>query len=275
MSTRLAILAVLAAAATAPAAALADGSNAGTETIKAGPVTATLSWDAGEDNPQNTRLTISRAGAVVFDRAIPKVCGQDCDADIPDSEAFRTIDLDADGEPEIVLTATPGDCCDQTMGIYGFNPATGSYSELAQNMGDALIEIKDTDGDGSSEIIGTDTRFRNLVPGHSSLFFPPVVYAYEHPATGPRLVDRTRKSLGVVREAASELRFLLGALKSHDEFSKMYVGSYVADEFMLGRGKVGLKEFDRQAKRGTLGNAKSAKKFRKRLLTLLDKYGYR
>jgi hypothetical protein len=275
MSTKLAIIAVLAAAAAVPAAARASGSNAGTETVKSGPVSATLSWDAGEDDPQNARLSISRAGTVVFDRAIPKVCGQECDPDVPDSDSFRMIDLDGDGEPEVVLIVYPGDCCDQTMGIYGFSAATGSYSEIAQNIGDTLLDIEDTDRNGSNEIVASDQRFKHLVPGHTSLFFPPVVYAYEHPATGPRLVDRTRASLSVVREAASELRFLLSTLKDADAFSKIYVGSYVAEEFMLGRGKVGLKEFDRQAKRGTLGSPKSAKKFRKRLLRLLDQYGYR
>lgn len=275
MSTKLAILAVLTAAALVPAAARASGTNGGTETVTAGPVSATLAWDAGESGPQNTRLTISRAGTAVFSRAIPRVCGITCSRYIAESDAFRLIDLDADGEPEVVLVAYPGECCRQAIGIYGFDPATGGYTELAQNMGEATLDIKDADGNGSNEVITNDQRFKNLVPGHTSLFFPPVVYAYEHSPAGPRLVDRTRASLSVVRDAASDLKFLLNDLKDADAFSKMYVGSYVAEEFMLGRGKVGLKEFDRQAKRGTLGNAKSVKKFRKRLLKLLDQYGYR
>jgi hypothetical protein len=273
--SKLAILAVVAAAALVPAAARASGTNAGTETVSAGPVTATLAWDSGENGPLNTRLAISRGGAVVFNRAIPRVCGSDCEADIPESDAFQLIDLDGDGEPEVALTTENGECCDQTLGIYGFDRATGSYGELAQRMGESLLSIKDVDDNGSIEIVATDQRFKNLVPGHTSLFFPPVVYRYEHPATGPRLVDRTRSSISVVSDAADELKFVLSDLKDADAFSKMYVGSYVAEEFMLGHGKAGLKEFDRQAKRGTLGNAKSVKKFRKRLLRLLHQYGYR
>jgi hypothetical protein len=275
MSTKLAILAVLAAAALMPAAARAAGTNAGTETVTAGPVSATLAWDAGEDGPQGTRLTISRAGGAVFNRAIPKVCGMTCARYIGESDAFQLTDLEGDGDPEVVVTANPGECCRQMLGIYGFSAATGSYTELTQDLGDATLDIKDTDGNGSNEILTNDQRFKNLVPGHSSLFFPPVVYVYEHGASGPRLVDRTRSSPSVVRAAASDLKFLVDDLKDADAYSKMYVGSYVAEEFMLGRGKVGLKELDRQAKRGTLGNAKSVKKFRKRLLRLLDQYGYR
>src|SRR4051795_204247 len=124
--SKLAILAGMAAAALVPAAARASGTNAGTETVTAGPVTATLAWDSGEDGPVNTRLAISRGGVVVFNRAIPKVCGSDCEADLPDSDAFQLVDLDGDGQPEVAFTAENGDCCDTTLGIYGFDPATGS-----------------------------------------------------------------------------------------------------------------------------------------------------
>jgi hypothetical protein len=275
MSSKLAILAVVAAAALAPTAARADHTNAGTETVKAGPVSATLSWDAGEDDLANVRLSISRSGTVVFDRAIPKVCSQECDPSVPDSDNFQLIDLDGDGEPEVVVNAETGECCDEMIGIYGFDAAAGTYTELAKNLGDSLVDIDDTDNNGTIEIVGNDQRFENLVPGHTSLFFPPVVYAYEHPASGPQLVDRTRSSLVVVSASAEILKFVLDDLKDADALSKIYVGSYVADEYLLGHGKVGMKEFNRQAKRGTLGNAKSVKKFRTRMLRLLHQYGYR
>jgi hypothetical protein len=276
MPLKLAILAVLAAAALVPAAARA-GTNAGSETVTAGPVSATLAWDAGEEGPKNARLSISRAGSAVFNRAIPKVCGLTCSRYIGDSDYFELVDLDGDGDPEAVVIAFPGQCCDQTMGVYGFDAATGGYTELTQPMGDATLEIKDTDGDGANEILTRDRRFANLVPGHTSLFFPPVVYAYEHAGGAPRLVDRTRTSLNVVRAAAAELKGIIDILDKTDigVYAKMWVGSYVADEFLLGRGSVGLRELDRQARRGMFGTARSTRKYRKRLLTLLHQYGYR
>jgi hypothetical protein len=274
--SKLAILAVLAAAALVPAAARASGTNAGTETVTAGPVIATLAWDGGEEGPQNTRLTISRGGAAIFNQAIPDVCGSSCSRYISETDAFQLVDLDGDGEPEVVVIAYADDCCSQTIGIYGFNAPTGTYTELAQNMGEGSLKVDDVGGERGNEIVTTDKRFENLVPDHTTLFFPPRVFGYEHGAGGPKLVDRTRSSLSLVREAASDLRrYILDDLKDADAYSKMYVGSYVAEEFMLGRGKVGMKEFDRQAKRGTLGNAASVKKFRSRLLRLLHQYGYR
>jgi hypothetical protein len=277
MPTKLAILATLAAAALVPAAARASGFNAGSETVTAGQVSATLAWDAGDDGLKNTRLAISRAGAPVFNRTIPKVCGLACGRYTGDSDYFKLVDLDGNGEPEVVVIALPGQCCDQTMGVYGFDAATGSYTELTKAMGEATMQIEDTDGNGSNEIITADQRFENLVPGHTSLFFPPLVYGYEQHGGVPALVDRTRSSLSVVRTAAADLKGVLGVLDKTDVgvYAKMWVGSYVAEEFLLGRGKAGLDELDRQAKRGMFGNARSTKKYRKRLLTLLDRYGYR
>jgi hypothetical protein len=277
MSSKLAILASLAVAALIPAAAHASGVNKGTETVTAGTVAATLSWDGGDDGPKNTRLTISRAGTPVFDRTIPRVCGNECGRFIGDADAFQLIDLDGDGEPEVVESNTFGDDSSQRMGIYGFTAQTGTYSELVKNWGEADVSIKDADGNGTTELITSDMRFANLVPGNTSIFFPPIVYGYEHPGGVPGLVDRTRTSLGVVRAAAADLKDVLDVLDKHDAdvYSKMWIGSYVAEEFMLGRGKTGLKEIDRQTKRGVLGSPASARKFRKRLLTLLDRYGYR
>jgi hypothetical protein len=273
MSRKIAILAAAAAAALAPASARADF-NAGTETVASGPVSAVLSWDAGE-GPSNAKLAISRNGAVVFDHPIPRVCGPECTRYASDGDAFQLVDLDGGGEPEVVLTADNGDRCCTTMGIYDFRPATGTYGELVHEWGEADFDLKDVDGDGRSELVTTDERFENLVPGQTSIFFPPIVYGYERTEAGSRLVDRTRDTLGFVRAEAAELRRLFRSLDKPDAYTRMYVGSYVAEEFLLGRGPVGLKEFDRQAKRGILGRPKSAKALRKRLLTLLDRYGYR
>jgi hypothetical protein len=273
--SKLAILAALAVAALAPVAAFADGTNAGTETVTAGPVSATLSWDAGEDGPLNARLRISRSGTIVFDRAIQRVCGEECLRDASDTDGFALVDLKGDGEPEVIATGDNSGRCCTTMGIYGFDPATGTYGELVREWGDAIVEFKDVHHNGSHQIVTTDERFQNLVPGNSTIFFPPRVFAYEGTGAGAKLIDRTRTSLSVVRDEAALTKFLVDELKKPDVYAKLYVGSYVADEYLLGRGSVGLRALDRATKRGLLGKPASAKKFRKRLLTLLDRYGYR
>lgn len=97
----------------------------------------------------------------------------------------------------------------------------------------------------------------------------------QHGRAGAKLADRTRTSLSVVRDEAELTKFLVDGLKKADVYAKLYVGSYVADEFLLGRGPVGLRALDRAAKRGLLGKPASAKRFRKRLLRRLHQYEYR
>jgi len=63
--------------------------NAGTETTVSGPLSATMSWEAGDYGPQNARLTITRAGGVAFDRTIPKACGNECSRIVGDTESCR------------------------------------------------------------------------------------------------------------------------------------------------------------------------------------------
>ena len=63
-------------------------------------------------------------------------------------------------------------------------------------------------------------------------------------------------------------------MKAHgndDRFSLMI--PYLADEYLLGHGSAGLREYDRQARRGRLG--KDAKRGRMSLLKLLKLLGYR
>src|SRR3954449_10520772 len=80
------------------------------ETVTSGAVSARLHGDT---------LTITRAGTVAFDRAIPDVVCDGCVLQGSDDVQLR--DLDGDGEPEAIVTAFTGGlhCC-SLMGVYGF-----------------------------------------------------------------------------------------------------------------------------------------------------------
>ncbi len=265
-------LLALAAAALLPiASAQADGFNAGTETAVSGTTTATLSWDHGELGPQNTTLTISRAGAVAFQRQIPEVCGSDCSLSAADGSSFQVVDLDRDGEPEVLLqTDNSLDCC-ATMGIFDFRPATGTYGELTQASGSSF-QIEDADGDGHQEIVTTDARLKSLL---GTVFLPVRVFKFERPGGVGRLRDATRSFKKLIREDAAEQKGVFKLL-THNDFSAPHViGAYVADEYLLGRGSVGLKEMDKQLARHVVGSPKASKRFRAKLLTLLHRNGYR
>jgi hypothetical protein len=271
----IAFAAVALAAALLPAAGARAGEiNAGTETVTSGAVAATLTWDRGEDSPQNTTLTISRGGAVVFQQRVPQVCGPACERDPGDGDDFRLADLDGDGEPEVILLADDYDTVDSVLGVWDYRPATGTYGAGFRNVKNAIASFRDVDRDGTLELITEDLRFESLVPGDLGFFKPPAVLKYERPGGVPRYRDITRSAKGVIRESAS-IAGDVGFKGLSMESRRDIVGTYVADQFLLGHGAAGIRYLDRRIADGQIGSRRSAAAFRKRLLRLLDRYGYR
>jgi hypothetical protein len=269
------LLALAAAAALLPVAtAHAAGVNAGSETVTRGPVTATLSWEQGDTNPQNTTLTIARNGMTAFQKRIDRVCGAGCERLPADADGFQLTDLDGDGEPEVVvLDANDGVCC-ETLGVFDFRPGAGTYGQLARDWA-VPVDVEDIDGDGTTEIAGEDARFVHVVAHHDGWFLPTQIFRYERPGGVPQLTDRTRDFPQRLRGDAKLAKLLITAANRGDKDAGNFVATYVADEFLLDHGKVGLREFDRAARSGILGNHRQATAFRRRLLGFLDRFGYR
>ncbi len=238
--------------------ALAAAPPAIDETVTSGTVSAHLHGDT---------LTITRAGAVAYDQAIPDVVCEGCV--LQGSDDVELKDLNGDGEPEAIVTAfTGGMHCCTLMGIYGFNGT--AYDQLTQNWESAGFELKDLDKDGRPEIVSQDIRFEDLFTAHVISFPPPGVFDYQRVNGAPVLQDVTRKFPALIRANAKEAK---GYFK---QFNRKYpdgagvVSAYVADQYLLGHGSAGLRELDKQIARGAV-----KKSFRHRLLSVLHKYGYR
>jgi hypothetical protein len=271
------ILAALAATLFPAAAARADVP-AGTETVTAGDVTATLAWEAGEFSPAHTALTITRQGVVAFQRPVPRLCGDGgCEIDTQDSDDFQVVDLDHDGEAEVYAHSSDNGRCCATIAIYAYDPATGSYTEFGHTWSDGPVDLESVDGHGPREIVARDDRFDSVI--HSSYrIVPPRVFHFERAGGVPRLVDVTRRFRSVIRSDASGSKSFLADIKKGDDlvgFSQGLAVSYVADEYLLGRGRVGVRELDHQIARGILGQPRAARSFRHRLLRALSRIGYR
>ena len=271
------MLAALAAALLSAAGARADVL-AGTETVAASGVSATLAWDAGDVSPRNTALTITRHGVVAFQRRVPRLCGDaGCDRDSSDSEDFQIVDLDRDGEPEVYARSIDNGRCCATLAVYSYDPASATYAEFAHTWGDGPVDLDRVDDHGPPEIIARDDRFDRLIAG-SVRFTPPRVFHFERVAGVARLVDVTRRFRSVIRDDASVSKeYLHETHKGEDSvgFAAGLAISYVADEYLLGRGRVGVRELDRQIARGLLGKPRAARTFRRRLLRALTRNGYR
>jgi hypothetical protein len=268
--------ALLALAVAAPASAQAEFPP-GTETGSSGIVAAKLSWDAGQAGPSGARLEITRNGAVAFSRAIPKVVCEGCQLTPDGGDDLRVADLDGDGEAEVIVTSyTGGQHCCTIMGVYGLIETSGGYSQLVQNWASSGFELEDLDHDGGLEISSRDIRFEDLFSSHFGSFPPPAVFEYQRPGDlAPQLVDATTRFPALIKRNAAEAKRQFSHLHRGDDDAGGFVAAFVADQFLLKHGAAGVRELDKQIKRGILGSPKAARRYRKRLLTLLHRYGYR
>ncbi len=269
---RLLGMAALAAAFLLPAAA----ARAAVETETAGPVTATLTWNGEPSSAMGATLTIARNGAVGFNRAIPKVVCDGCFISGAATDDIFVGDLDGDGENEALVSASTGgaECC-VLLAVFDFQPALGTYRETDVNVGTVGFDVEDLNGDGVEEFVSLDGRFNALFTDHADQFPPPQVLHYLHQDGVPVWADVTDAFPALIRKNAAEAKKRFAHLHGADPNARGWLATYVADQFMLGHGSTGLREYDRQAKRGILGSAKSAKANRAKLLKLLHRYGYR
>ena len=101
-------------------------------------------------------------------------------------------------------------------------------------------------------------------------FPPPAVYRFLRQDGSPVLVDITRSFPALIRHNASTAKRAIAKLGRRDPDAGGVVSAYVADQYLLGRGRTGLRELDRLISRHVVDRA-----FKRRLLRDLKKYGYR
>jgi hypothetical protein len=242
---------------------------AGSITHGAGAVSATLTWDEAEYGIAKPRLSVVRDGAR-YDLTIADICLEGCivvpdDKDDPTgTSAVKVADLDGDGEPEVLVDVFSGGahCC-LTARLLTFT-GTG-YTPLDIGYGDVGYALKDADGDGRPELVGYDPRFSTVFTAFAGSAFPPSVLQVDHGAT----VDVTRRYPKLIRaDAAARLKDLRKAKRGDDV--RGILAAYVADEYLLNKGSVGIKEIERLRHKGLVTNA-----FKPYLLKRLKAWKYR
>jgi hypothetical protein len=247
----------------------ASANDAGSITHSAGAVSATLAWDQAEYGITNPRLSVVRDGAR-YDVKIADICLEGCIV-VPDakddpagSSAVKVADLDGDGEPEILVDVFSGGahCC-LTARLLTFT-GTG-YTAQDIGYGDVGYVLKDADGDTRPELVGYDPRFSAVFTAFAGSAFPPSVLQVDHGAT----VDVTRRFPKLVRaDAAARLKDLRKAKRGDDV--RGILAAYVADEYLLNNGSVGIKEIERLRRKGLVTKA-----FKPYLLKKLKSWKYR
>jgi hypothetical protein len=264
------------------AAGAADG---GTATKAAGAVQATFTWAAAQYGNKDPHLVVTRAGAPAYDGssiAADSACAQsNGDAgcifaasgkrDAP----LQVADLDADGEPEVLVDVYTGGahCCALTE-ILRFDGTT--YAPFEASWGNLGYELKDLDADGRPEFVTADDAFSYAFASFGGSFHPPLVLDYDATAKGS-FRDVTRQFPALARKNMKDaLHALARARRGHYE-TLGAVSAYVADLYLLGRGREVRPYLQRARRRGDLRNAtgRAPKSFDSKLLAFLHKQGYR
>jgi hypothetical protein len=260
-----------------PGTALAD--DAGSVTASGGAVHATLSWEKADLGVKSPRLVVVRAGATLYDGSPvgdPDTCSIGCIFGGTGTAApLKVLDLGGDSEPEVIVDAfTGGAHCCVLAEVLRF---TGSaYERLETDWGSSGYNLEDLDGDGRPELNGYDFAFEDAFTSHAASFEPPLVLDYD-PTVKSGFRDVTRRFAAVVRKSAKDaLHWLKVARRQHAETLGI-VAAYVADLYLLGRGREVRPYLKRARARGDLRTIDRAapRSFERKLLAFLHKQGYR
>jgi hypothetical protein len=241
-------------------------------TIEVGSVRARVSCEPERDRAAfcaPRRLEIFRDGALAFEesfsgaRATAYLVGEK-----GERKSLELVDLDGDGEPELLLNLYSGGahCCDSTW-IYFFVKSPPHYESLGHDWGNSGYRLEDLDHEGGPEFLTGDQRFASAFTSYAASRLPPQIWRY---ASG-RLEDVTRAFPAVIEKDAAACWKAFQEGSPNDATGDAVRGvaaAYVADEYLLGRGAEGWRRLiDAYHK-------PDRKKFFAALTDLLQKGGY-
>jgi hypothetical protein len=246
----------------APTAAGAAGGTAPTPRshrvlVRSGAVAVELAYRETDGDVDRVQLVIRRAGVVKLDASLGQVNCARCPSDGPNlfaASAARSLlvrDLDADGEPEVLLGLYTGGahCCFYSL-VLRYRPSDGVYRRFTAFWGNPGARIADLDRDGRPELVTGDDRFSYRFAAFAYSVQPLLVWHYDH----GRLIDATSAFPGLVaREAYALWRSYL-ADRGHGPSADVrgVLAAYLADEYRLGRGDEGWRRLEQALQRGEL-----------------------
>jgi len=220
------------------------------QTASLGAVTATFSFERGEEyGYSDLRLQIARAGQVLYDDGVSaKGCEEpSCGPGAFDGDSVMVSDLNADGEPEVVLNLYWGGahCC--TIGlVYSFDGA--GYRIAEHNFGDPGFRLADLGDDGRTEFLTADDRFAYRYTAYAFSVLPVRVLAWD----GSRLSDETAAYPDRIRADLRRTWRLLRTARRHDIEPRGAAAAWAANRYRLGKRRGTLQALRRLARAGRL-----------------------
>jgi hypothetical protein len=228
------LLTALAAVAGLSGALVAAGPAAADEvTASAGAVTATFSYTKASDYEyRDLRGVVTRDGVVVYDQPVST---PDCQAPfcvpyaiVGGNSGVRVVDLDGDGEPEVIFSVYTGGahCCEETAILRW--QGTG-YATTFRGWGDFGETLADATGDGIPEFVTTDARFAYAFASFADSAFPVRVLSFR----AGTFTDVTSSLRDTV--AADATRWMKSYVNRHRGPRALgALAAWAADEYRLG-----------------------------------------
>jgi subtilisin-like proprotein convertase family protein len=219
-----------------------------------GRVRAELSYRERNFSYRDVRLRIVRRGRSVYSRPLPRVGGGGpyWRPIVEGRQPLVVRDLDADGEPEVVVDVFTGGahCCTYSL-AFRYSPARRSYRHQAVFWGNVGYRIVDHDRNGRPELSSFDDRFNYAFAAYAASVPPVRIWRYDR----GRLLDVTRRFPGVVRADAARLWGLyLRTRRSSYREVRGILAAYLADAYVLGEQVEGWRRLELAYRRGDLGH---------------------
>jgi len=256
---------------------VAPAAVAATQTASAGNVTATFTFQEKVPNFHGLQLSIARGGTVVYDQpVVAKFCDTLCwpGPVTGGRPAVQVVDLEHDGEPDVVLNLYSGGahCC-TVLQVFSFDPGTMTYVKTERTFGDPDARIVDLRHDGQFEFLTADDSFAYEFTDFAGSGLPIEIETF----AGGQFTDVTRSYPALVaKDAAFWLKAFKGTARDHYSDSVGVIAAWAADEDLLGHVKLANRYLAQQAKAGHLNApfAAGGTKFVAHLQKFLRRRGY-
>jgi hypothetical protein len=250
-----------------------------TETASAGNVTAIFTFQGKFPTYHGQQLEITRGGTVFYNQPVTsRFCANLCApySAITGKSAVDVVDLEHDGQPDVVLTLYSGGahCC-TIVQIFTFDPGTMTYVQTERNFGDPEARIVDLRHNGRFEFLTGDDSFAYEFTDFAGSGLPIEILTFSNGhlsnVTGsyPKLV---------AKDAAFWLKAFDATASNHYQDSVGVAAAWAADEERLGHGKLVSSFLGQQASLGHLNSPlypqQSGQRFVTKLLRFLRTHGY-
>lgn len=208
-----------------------------TKTLVNGPISAEVSYDPEPDSRfvNNVRIQISRQGQTLLDAAVPEsnLVVLAARGEVP----VEIQDLDADGEPEVILDLyTGGAHCCTVSNIYRYLPDQNTYQASTKDWRDYSYRRESLNGDAVPEFVSADPRFAYQFTSFAGSGVPVQIWNYR----AGRWTDVTRQYPARIYNDAfrwwQSFERVRRENPNHEALEvRGVLAAYMADKYLLGQ----------------------------------------